>query len=190
MPTAMPMSADTLRKYSIWFLFYGILLIVLGIGAVAAPGIATLATEIFVGWLLVAVGIFGLIAVFSAGKSASGFWWNLFTSAVYLLAGLSLLYRPAIGVLTLTLILAAYLFAGGVGKLVMAFGYRTQIPKAWLWVLVSGIVDLVLGFVIVAGLPGTAGWVIGLMVGINFLMMGIAIVVCALSCRSMAAKTG
>jgi uncharacterized membrane protein HdeD (DUF308 family) len=190
MPAAMPMNADTLRKYSTWFLFYGILLVILGIGAIAAPGIATLATEIFVGWLLVAVGVFGLIAVFSAGKSASGFWWNLFTSIVYLLAGLSLLYRPVIGTLTLTLILTAYLIAGGISKLVMAFGYRMQIPNAWLWVLLSGIIDLVLGIMILMGLPGTAGWVIGLMVGINLLMMGVAIVACALSCKSMAAQGG
>jgi len=72
----------------------------------------------------------------------------------------------------------------------MAFGYRIQIPNAWLWVLLSGIIDLVLGVMILMGLPGTAGWVIGLMVGINFLMMGVAIVACALSCKSMAAQGG
>ena len=183
MPTGIPMQAETLRKYSTWFMIYGVLLAILGLLAIALPGVATLATEILVGWLLLAAGIFGLVAVFSAGKSASGFWWNLFTSIIYALAGLSLLLNWTAGALTLTLLLTAYLLAGGISKIVMAFGYKTEIPRAWLWVLFSGLVDLGLAFLIISGLPGTAMWVIGLMVGINLLMMGVALMVAAYCCR-------
>jgi uncharacterized membrane protein HdeD (DUF308 family) len=182
MPTGIPMSSDTLRKYRTWFMLYGALLVILGLVAVALPTIATLATGILVGWLLLAAGVFGLIAVFSAGTGASGFWWNLFTSVIYVLAGLALLFRPVAGVLTLTILLAAYLLAGGIAKLVMAFGYKREIPKAWGWVLFSGLVDLVLAFIIMSGFPGTATWVIGLMVGINLLMMGVALIIAAYHC--------
>ena len=183
MPTGIPMEADTLRKYRTWFMLYGVLLVILGFLAIAVPYVATLATGILIGWLLVAGGVFGLIAVFSAGKSASGFWWNL-TSIIYLLAGLALLIRPVAGVLTLTILLAAYLLAGGIVKIVMAIGYKSDIPKAWGWVLFSGIVDLALAFIIMSGFPGTATWVIGLMVGINLLMMGVSLIVAAYHCRT------
>lgn len=184
MPTGIPMEADTLRKYRTWFMLYGVLLVILGFLAIAVPYVATLATGILIGWLLVAGGVFGLIAVFSAGKSASGFWWNLFTSIIYLLAGLSLLFRPVAGVLTLTILLAAYLLAGGIVKIVMAIGYKSDIPKAWGWVLFSGLVDLALAIIIMSGFPGTATWVIGLMVGINLLMMGVSLIVAAYHCRT------
>ena len=184
MPGGIPMQAETLRKYSTWFMLYGVLLIILGMIAIALPGIATLATSILVGWLLLAGGIFGLITVFKAGQHASGFWWNLFTSIVYVLAGFSLLYQPVAGVLTLTIVLAAYLLAGGVSRIIMAFGYKQEIPKAWGWVLFSGLIDIVLALIIMSGFPGTAIWVIGLMVGINLLMMGVALVFAAHHCKT------
>ncbi len=187
MPAGMPMDAETLRKYSTWFMVYGAVLAVLGLLAIALPGVATLATGILVGWLLLVAGVFGLLAVYRAGKAAAGFWWHLFTAIVYVLAGLALLLSPVAGVITLTILLAAYLLAGGIGKLVMAFGYRREIPKAWLWVLFSGLVDLVLAALILTGFPGTALWVIGLMVGINLLMMGISLMVAAWHCRDAAA---
>jgi uncharacterized membrane protein HdeD (DUF308 family) len=57
------------------------------------------------------------------------------------------------------------------------------VPKAWGWVLLSGIVDIVLAVIIISGMPGTAIWVLGLLVGINLLMMGISIVMVALAVR-------
>src|SRR5690348_9357728 len=113
--------ADTLRKYSTWFTIYGVVLALLGILAIAAPMVATLATSIFIGWLLIAVAALGLYAEFSAGKDAPGFWWNLITSLLYLVAGIVLLANPVTGAVSLTIVLAAYLLAGGVAKLVLGF---------------------------------------------------------------------
>ena len=108
----------------------------------------------------------------SGGTSAPGFWWNLLTATVYVLAGLALLTRPLAGVITLTIILAAYLLAGGVMRIMLAFGYRDRHPRRLGLGAASGIVDIVLAFIIMSGLPGTATWVLGLLVGINLLMMG------------------
>ena len=191
MPTELTASeirfdADTLRKYSTWFTIYGVVMALLGILAIAMPVVATLATSIFIGWLLVVGGVLGLYAVYSAGKDAPGFWWNLVTAILYLAAGIVLLGNPVTGALSLTLVLAAYLLAGGVAKIVLGFQHKREIPQAWLWVLFSGLVDIVLGFLIIMGLPATAFWAIGLLVGINLLMMGVAFVVTALSCKKMA----
>ena len=159
-------------------------LILLGAGAILLPGIATLATSILVGWVLIAGGVFGLISVFQSGSSSPGFWWNLLTAILCLIAGGMLLVNPIAGVLTLTVVLAAYLLATGVTKVMMAFHYRNVIPQAWLWVLFSALVDIALGFIIVAGLPGSAIWVIGLLVGINLLFTGVALLVSAFYCWS------
>jgi uncharacterized membrane protein HdeD (DUF308 family) len=188
MEAAMPVAAfsvdpETLRKFKLWFKIYGVILIILGAASIILPGIATLATTITVGWLLIAGGIFGLISVFQSGANSPGFWWNLLTAIVCVLAGVVLLARPIAGVLTLTIILAAYLLATGVTKGFMAFHYRNAIPKAWGWMLFSALVDVVLGVMIIAGLPGSAIWVLGLLVGINLLFTGVALITAAIYCE-------
>lgn len=183
MPIGFPADADVLRKHSTWFIVYGVVMVLLGLFAIAAPGVATLAVTLMIGWLLLIGGAFGLFAVISGGTSAPGFWWNLFTAIVYILAGLCVLTRPVAGVLTLTIILAAYLLAGGVMRIFLAVGYRAQIPGAWVWLLISSVVDIALSLIIMMDLPGSAAWVLGLLVGINLLMMGVSIVMVAMSVR-------
>jgi uncharacterized membrane protein HdeD (DUF308 family) len=182
--------ANTLRKYGTWFTIYGVAMTLLGILAIAMPVPATLATSIFIGWLLVAGAVFGLYAVYSAGKGAPGFWWNLITAILYLAAGVVLLGNPITGAVSLTIVLTAYLLAGGAAKVFLGFQHKRDIPQAWYWILISGIVDIGLALLIIMGLPGTAFWAIGLLVGINLVMMGVAIVFSALSCKKMAAAKG
>jgi uncharacterized membrane protein HdeD (DUF308 family) len=187
MPIGLPADTESLRKHSTWFIVYGIIVIALGVFSIAAPMVATLAVALTIGWLLLLGGAIGLVAVISGGTSAPGFWWNLIISIVYILAGLSVLVSPIAAALTLTIILAAYLLAGGILRIIMSFGYRNDIPGAWGWVLISGIVDIVLALIIMSGMPGTATWVLGLLVGINLLMMGISIVMVAFAVRKVLA---
>jgi uncharacterized membrane protein HdeD (DUF308 family) len=186
MAIGLPTDTANLRKYSTWFILYGVLLVVLGIVAILAPGVATLAFEILVGWLLLLGGAFGLFAVIASGRSAPGFWWSLITAIVCVLAGLSLLTRPLAGMLTLTIIVAAYLLASGVSHVIQALQYRREIPSAWTWVLITGLVNIALGLIIISGLPGTAVWVLGLLVGINLVMTGAAVTIAAVCVRRMA----
>ncbi len=185
---AIGVSADsvTLRKHSTWFIIYGVLLVLLGIVAILLPGIATLALELMVGWLLLLGGAFGLVAVISSGRSAPGFWWDLVTAIVTILGGLSLLVLPLVGALTLTIVLAAYLLASGAAQVIESIQFRKKVPGAWAWVLISGLVTVALGMIIVLGLPGTATWVLGLLVGINLVMTGTAVVTAAVCVRRMA----
>lgn len=187
MPAGIPMTAETIRKYSTWFMIYGVVLVLLGAFAIVAPGIATLATAITIGWLLIISGVFGLVAVFTAGKAAPGFWWSLLTAIIYVVAGGALLWNPVVGVFTLTIILAAYLLATGFTKVIVAIGYRRSIPGAWGWMLFSALLDIALGILIIIGLPLAAVWVLGLFVGINLLFTGVAMVAAALQGRKLAA---
>lgn len=184
MPVGISVDPETLKKFKLWFKIYGVILVLLGAVSIVLPGIATLATTITVGWLLVAGGIFGLISVFQSGSGSPGFWWNLLTAILCVLAGAALLWNPIAAVQTLTIILAAYLLATGVSKALTALHYRGAIPKAWGWMLFSAVVDIVLSAIIFMGLPGTAVWVIGLMVGINLLFTGFALITAAIYCRS------
>lgn len=183
MPIGLPADADQLRGHSTWFIVYGVVMALLGLFAIALPGIATLAVSLTIGWLLLLGGAVGLVAVIKSGRSAPGFWWNLITAIVCVLAGLSLLFRPISGVITLTIILAAYLLASGIGHIMIALGYRRDIPNAWGWMLLTGIIDIILALIIISGMPGTAAWVLGLLVGINLLMTGISLIIAALAVR-------
>lgn len=190
MPSVLPRHADTIRKYSFWFIIYGAVLILLGLFAIFAPGVATLAAELMLGWLLLIGGIVGVIAIIRAGTSEPGFWWNLLTSIVFLLAGASLLWQPIVGMLTLTIVLAAYFIATGIFKIPAAFRYRHSGERSWGWMLFSALVDLALGIIIVLGLPGSAVWVLGLLVGINLFFTGVAILMIAVAMRRWAKAEG
>lgn len=189
MPRMLTMDAEALKKYRLWYMIYGLILIALGLFAIAMPYVATMAVELTVGWLLVIGGVLGLIASFSGGQSTPGFWWNLLIAILYLLAGVALLWHPVAGTVTLTLILVAYLISGGIAKAVMAVNMRNPLPKAWGWMLFSALVDIGLAALIMSGWPGTAGWVIGLFVGINLLMTGVALVVASIYSRDITQVT-
>jgi uncharacterized membrane protein HdeD (DUF308 family) len=168
------------------FLFEGIALIALGAAAVAVPPLASLAVTVFVGWLLLVGGGIGLVAALY-GHAMKGFWWALLSSALALAAGAILLWLPLRGILTLTLVLAAYFIADGVASIMLAIEHRHDESRAWGWLVASGIVDFILAGVIISGWPGTAAWVIGLIVGVDLMFAGWALVMIALRSRKAAA---
>jgi len=52
--------------------------------------------------------------------------------------------------------------------------------------LFSGLVDLFLAGIIIEGLPGTAAWAIGLLIGVNLVFGGTALIAMALHARDSA----
>src|SRR3954454_3954708 len=164
------------------FLFEGILLAVLGLAAMIVPPLASLAVTIFLGWMFLISGIAGLVVTFWA-RQMPGFWWSLFSAALAVLAGLVLLARPAQGILTLTIVVGAYFLAEGVVTIMYALEHRRELSERWGWLIVSGIMDLVIAFIIVAGLPDSSQWAIGLLVGINLVLGGASMVGMALAAR-------
>ncbi len=177
--------AKSLGAHWKWFLAEGILLLLLGIFAVVAPFVAGIATTLFLGWLFLIAGVAGLVFTYKE-RAAPGFWWALLSSAVALLAGLSLLFNPIVGLVSLTVVLIAYFLIDGVLTIILGLHYRTETPDHWQWVVVSGVIDLVLAAVLISGLPGTALWAVGLLVGIDLIFGGLAIVGLALAARKNA----
>jgi uncharacterized membrane protein HdeD (DUF308 family) len=156
----------------------------LGVAAVIWPQFSSLAVDVYVGWILLFSGVMGLVMMFSA-PSAAAFLWSLLTSALALFAGVLLLWHPIEGVVTLTLVLIAFFIAEGAFQIAAAFSYRTAFPESWGWMLASGIADLLLAAVIMAGWPASAVWAIGLIVGVNLITSGVAIASVASSVRSL-----
>src|SRR6201993_3561846 len=164
------------------FLIEGILLVILGLAAMIAPPLAGLAVTIFLGWMFLISGIAGLALTFWA-RSMPGFWWSLISAILALGAGIILLARPVQGTLTLTIVVGAYFLAEGVATIMYALEHRRELLQRWSWLLVAGLMDILIAFIIIAGLPGSAVWAIGLLVGINLLFGGASMIGIALAAR-------
>ena len=167
------------------YLAEGILLVILGFIAIVIPPIATLAVTILLGWLFLLSGVMGLITTFMM-RQAPGFWWSLLSAALAVLVGGSLLAMPASGAVSLTIVLVAFFVIEGIASIMFALDHKSELTGRWGWMLASGVVDLVLGGMILAGLPSTAAWAIGLLVGINMIFGGSALVGMALHARNAA----
>jgi uncharacterized membrane protein HdeD (DUF308 family) len=179
--TAMAIS---LREHWWLFLVEGIVLVILGLAAIIIPPIATLAVELLFGWLFLISGIAGAITTFMM-RQAPGFWWSLVSAIVAVAAGVMLLLWPLSGVLTLTLLLITFFIIEGVVSIMFALEHKRELSGRWGWMLASGIIDLILAAVILAGLPGTAAWALGLLVGINLVFGGTALIGMALHAREV-----
>ena len=161
------------------------MLIILGAAAIILPQVATLAFTLVIGWLFLISGGIGLVTTFWM-RNAPGFWWALLSAVVGIAAGIVLIRWPINGTVSLTLLLIVFFVVEGVATLMYAFEHRAQLTGRWVWMLMSGVVDLILAGIVFAGLPETATWALGLLVGINMLFGGVAMIGMALAARNPA----
>ena len=171
-----------IRRHWVLFLTEGIVLVILGILALLAPVVASVAATVFFGWLLLLSGIVGLFTTFRA-RHAPGFWWSLVSAAIGIVAGVLLIGWPLLGTLSLTAVLIAFLFAEGLVTIMYALEHRNALSGRWGWMLASGIVDVGLGVLLLIGLPGTALWALGLLLGISLIFGGWALIFVAPQAR-------
>lgn len=175
--------AAAVREHWKAFLFEGIVLVVLGLAAIVVPLMASLAVTIFLGWMFLISGIAGLVMSYWA-RQMPGFWWSLISAVLGIAAGLILLTKPTQGLLTLTLVVGAYFLAEGVATIMYALQHRKELSERWSWMLFSGLMDILIAFLIISGLPGSAEWAIGLLVGINLVIGGSSLIGVALAARN------
>lgn len=176
--------ATSLHEHWVFYLVEGIVLLVLGLAAFILPPIATLAVEFTVGWVFLLSGVVGFIATFRM-RRAPGFWWSLLSAILGVVAGIALLGWPLSGAFSLTVIVIAFFMIEGVVSIMFALEHKRERSGRWSWMLASGIMDLVLAIVIFIGLPATAAWAIGLLVGINMVFGGLALIAMAMHARTI-----
>jgi uncharacterized membrane protein HdeD (DUF308 family) len=177
--------ASSLHEHWKLYLAEGVILVVLGLIAILVPPIATLTVTIFLGWLFLISGVMGLVTTFWM-RHAPGFWWALLSAALGVLVGGSLLAMPASGAVSLTIVLVFFFIVEGIASIMFALDHKRELSGRWGWMLASGVVDLALGAMIFAGLPSTAAWAIGLLVGINMVFGGTALISMALHAKNAA----
>jgi uncharacterized membrane protein HdeD (DUF308 family) len=167
-----------------WFMVLGLALIILGAIAIAFPFVTTIAAKIFLGWVFLIGGIVQIFHAFSTQKW-SEFLLTLLIGLVYLLAGAWLAFLPLAGILTLTAFLAAMFILQGALEAGMAVRMRPR--EGWAWMLLAGIIGIAVGVLIIAELPSSATWAIGLLVGINMISSGFAYFFLAMAAGKAAA---
>ena len=163
-----------------WLMGMGIVVILLGLAAIFLPFIATMAIEILIAIILLTAGATQVVYAFKSQKP-KGFTFRLLSAGLYCLVGILMLAFPLHGVLTLTLLLAVFFVIVGAFKIALALHLRPY--PSWDWLLISGLIAVGLGALIWMGLPGTATWAIGLLVGIELLFSGGSMIRFALSVR-------
>jgi uncharacterized membrane protein HdeD (DUF308 family) len=162
-----------LKRTRRWLMVAGVLSLIGGVVAIALPNIASVATAIFIGWLLVFAAALDVVDAFST-RDGTRIALRLLLAALTFAAGLYLLLAPLDGTFTLTVILVLWFVAVGIARIVMGVTDRAT-PGAWL-LAVSGALELGLGLLIAMRLPDSATWAIGLIVGVDLLFSGIVMI--------------
>jgi uncharacterized membrane protein HdeD (DUF308 family) len=148
-----------------------VLLILAGLAAISLPFIAGIAASIAVAWLLLFAGAVHLFFGWHT-RSAGAMIWKILVGLAYLVAAVYMLIHPGRGLLTLTLVLAFYLFFEGIFEAVI-YAQLRRLPGSG-WFLFDAIVTIVLGIMIFMSWPVSSVWAIGTLIGISILFSGIS----------------
>lgn len=160
---------NSLKRFNGLFIGSSILMIVVGIVAIALPMAAGIGVSIFVSWLIFLIGFAHLVYAFAA-RGVGGFLWRLLLGIFYVAGGLYLAFHPGLSLVSLTLVLAVILFSEGFMQILAWFSLRA-LPASG-WILFDGIITLLLGLMIGLSWPSASAWAIGTLVGVNFLLSG------------------
>ena len=182
MATAVPDSIALVKQGSKWGIVWGLLLVILGILAMAQPFLAAIAIATFFAWLLILVGVVH-IAVAIHAHSGTSMGWKLLVGVSYIFIGGYLLFRPLAGVATLTLMLAFLFLMEGVLDFMLWWKLRSS--NGAFWILVDSLVTLVLGGMIYVHWPSSSVWAIGTLVGISMIISGVTRIMLSLAVRGV-----
>ncbi len=193
MSATQPTSGDfnatvtkALHEHWRWLLIEGIVLVVLGLAAIIIPPLAGLAVTIWLGAIFLVGGIVELVATLRE-HGVPGYGWALLSGILAIIAGLLLLWNPMQGLLTLTYVLIAFFIIDGIATIMYAIAHRRELTGRWEWLLLNGIIDLVLAVIILSGMPGSAAWALGLLLGIDLVFAGSSLIAVALTARNASA---
>lgn len=173
-PSGIVRSASTLS------VLWGVSLIILGMLAVGSPFIAAVAVNVVIAWLIVLAGVVHLTVAFHT-REAGSLIWRLLVGLAYIFFGGYLIARPALGVVSLTLVLASLFLVEGVLNIVLFFKIRSLQGSSW--VLIDGTITLLLGLMIYAQWPSSSAWAIGTLVGVSMIISGVTRVMLSLVVR-------
>jgi len=162
------------KKNSGFLIFLGILTVIFGVIAIGSPLITGVAVAVFVGFLLLASGVARIVHALKSKQWGTGFWGTVI-GLLGVVAGLLMIFRPLVGLVTMTMLLAIYFLVDGISEIIAAFKIKPD--QGWGWVLFNGIIAVLLGLMIWRQWPVSGAWAIGLLVGIHILMTGWSMII-------------
>ncbi len=158
-----------LQQHWKWFAAEGVFFIIMGIIAIIIPNVFTEGITLFLGWLLMVCGIIQIVRSLSI-RNMPGFGLWLFSGILQVVIGYFLVTDTLEGIMTLTLLLTVFFAIEGLSKIYLAFMMRPL--ERWGGMFFSGLTTLLLAIIVWVGWPGTALWVMGLLLGINMIFAG------------------
>ena len=162
------------------FVVLGVVLVALGIFAMGAASLATLASVLVFGWALIVGGILQTVhAIFQKGWGGRAL--DILTGVLFIAVGVVTVWRPVESAVALTLVIALALTIRGVFAIVVATADR--FPR-WGWAVAYGVISVILGLTIAAQMPTIALWVIGFFVGIELLVDGVTMATTGIAARN------
>lgn len=163
-------AVQTLRSKSGWIVALGVVYVIAGLIALSSVVFATKVTVFVVGIMMLISGVAEVINAFQF-KSWGKFLVWLLLGLLYIVAGLLTFENPLLAATILTLLLGVSLVFSGVARIVLAFSMREGM--SWTSVVLSGVVTLLLGLIILAHWPVSSLFVLGMLLGIDLLIIGI-----------------
>ena len=166
------------KKWPI-FLAIGILLTLVGILAIIYAGWTTILTVELLGFLLVAGGVLLLVNAFQA-REWKGVSFSTLLGILNLVVGAICIFKPIVAASSITLLLAAFFFVGGLFRMLSAATYRFDYSGLWFF---NGLVAFILGILLVAEWPESSFWVIGTFIGIDMIFNGLSWIAISLAAK-------
>jgi uncharacterized membrane protein HdeD (DUF308 family) len=175
-------SSDTapLRAKWGWIVALGVVYLVAGFIALGSVVMATVASVLVVGVMMVIAGVAEVFSAFQIKNWGKFLLWVLL-GVLYIVAGFVTFENPLLAAALLTLILGASLVASGIMRTILAFSMKRETP--WIWVLLSAVITLLLGLLILAHWPVSSLYILGLFLGIDLIMAGAGWIGVGLSLR-------
>lgn len=157
------------------------LMILLGFFAIGLPMATGIGIAMLVGWIIIFSGFAHLAYAFAA-QGPGAFFWRILIGILYTLGGIYLVFHPALGLESLTLVLAMMFFAEGILQMIVFFQFRS-LPGSG-WILFDSVTALLLGLLIGLSWPSSSLWAIGTLVGVNLIVSGFTRLVSSVAVRS------
>lgn len=175
---------NSLKIFFNSFLSEGLFLVVLGVIILTLPQITTLTLAMLLSISIFFLGIYKFINSIVMLKETVKPWLSIIISILLIGLGIYLTTNPFFNIFVLTMSIGIYFILEGVNSVSFAFRNRHEIPSWWL-TLISAIIQFILAFIIIFGLPFTALWTIGIIIGINMIFAGITSITLYIGARKL-----
>jgi len=162
--------ALSVRKRTLWMELLGAGLILLGVIALGFVVVASVATTIFIGVLLILAGLAQIGATIAFwDRRRGGFALGIILGCLCLVAGILCVSNPAASLQALTLILGLYFVGSGVARSIISV--RERFP-GWGWGIATSAAEILLGVLTLAWWPNTSLFVLGTILGVQLIFSG------------------